>query len=183
MMNADLLEDILLSPCGSLTAGGVVYVAGHCATDGKHSLRRLGAALAGAALIMVMLFGIDRRMELIALAVGAAGFGLFVLGSSWIVLSILGFLLEPIVAAMAAPVIVPMPKLSHRPPEPEPEPEPLPPPPPPPPPPTREELVAAAKKRYERDLELAESLGLDEAELTARKEHLRQKYLREIDQV
>ena len=50
-MNADLLQDLLLNPCGMLAAGTLMYVAGDWASAGRESLRRFGAALAGVALI------------------------------------------------------------------------------------------------------------------------------------
>src|SRR5262249_25740945 len=77
------------------------------ATAEKPAPRRFGGAVAGVALIAVMAFGIHRRMELLALAIGAAGFGLFVLGTAWMVFAIVFYVLDALVAAMAAPVFRP----------------------------------------------------------------------------
>src|SRR5262245_33710972 len=99
-MTTDLLVELLLNQCGMLTAGAVMYVAGDWASAGKDRLRRFGAALAGAALIAVMTFGIFRGMDLFGLAIGAAGFAIFVLGNLWIILSLFSFVLDGLVAAM-----------------------------------------------------------------------------------
>lgn len=183
-MDKDLLEELLLSPCGMMTAGLVMYAAGNRATAEKETPRRLGAALAGAALIAVMAFGIDRRMELLPLAVGAAGFGLCMLGTSWIVLSIVFFMLDAVVAAMAAPVFHPKPETPlPPPPKPEPEPEPVPPLPPPPPPPSEAERAAAARERYQQRLQLLEDAGLDEIELQAGRDEAKKQYVNDLDKV
>ena len=50
-------------------------------------------------------------------------------------------------------------------------------------PPTREELLAAAKQRYEASLQMLSSAGLDEIELKAAQEKAKQQYLRDLDGV
>ncbi len=162
-----------------LAVGAVMYVAGDWASAGKEGQRRFGAALAGAALIAVMAFGILRRIDLLALAFGAAGFGLSVLGTAWIVLSLLSFLFGALASAMTAPIPEPKPSV-FVPPETAPKSEPA---PPPPPPPTREERLAAAKQRYESSLQMLASAGLDEIEFKAAQEKAKQQYLRDLDGV
>jgi hypothetical protein len=179
-MNADLLFELLLNPCGMIAAGLVMYVAGDWASNGKDGLRRFGAALAGAVLIAVMTFGILRRADLLTLAFGAAGFGLFVLGTFWIVLSILSFILSALAAAMAPLVPDSQPKTIVQPQLPELQPEPA--PPAPAPAPTREEVVQAAKQRYEDTLRLLENANLDSTEQRAAQEKAKQQYLRDLDE-
>lgn len=179
-MNADLLLELLLNPCGMIAVGVVMYVAGDWASNGKDGLRRLGAALAGAVLIAVMTFGILRRIDLLTLAFGAAGFGLFVLGTFWIVLSILSFIFSALAAAMAPPIRELQPKMFAQPATPDLQPKPA--PPPPAPPPTREELLKAANERYEAALRLLENANLDSTELRAAQEKAKQQYLRDLDE-
>jgi hypothetical protein len=176
-MKAQLLLGLLMNPCGMLALGVVLYAAGDWASAGRERLRRFGSAVAGLALIASVAYGIHRRMSLGTLALGSAGFGLGVLGTGWIVLSFLSFVVDALTPAPAAP---PEPE-PQPPPPPPPQPPPPPLPPPPPPPPTEEERIAAARERYEARLRRNQTLGLDEIELKAANQDARKKYLKEID--
>ena len=87
-----MLKSLLGNPCGLLAVGLVLYLAGDWASGGREKLRRFGAGLSGLALIAVIGWGIAVKMPSFTLALGAAGFGLAVLGSLWIVFSVLAFL-------------------------------------------------------------------------------------------
>ena len=102
-MSTDLLLDLLLDPCGTLSIGLVMYAAGNRASAENDAARRVGAALAGAALIAVMFFGILSGVNLLTLAAGAAGVGLFVLGTCWIIFVIVFVMFGTLAAAMSAP--------------------------------------------------------------------------------
>ena len=179
-MSADLLIFLLLNPCGMLSAGAVMYAAGNLASSGQGDLRRFGAALAGLALVAVMTFGIIRRMDLFELAIGAAGCGLFILGTTWIILTLLAGVFTALTSAMTPPYEPEVIYVPIREPAQEPEPPLL---LPPPPTPTRDELAAHAKQRYESTLRMLETAGLDATELTSAQAAAKQKYLRDLDEL
>lgn len=177
-MRANALERLLLEdPCGLFTFGLIVWVIGNCCSIGSEKVRKVGAALGGAALIAIFLFGMARHLEILNNILVSGGFAFLMVGSAWIVVSLLAFIIESLPRRREEPPAEPPPKESR------PEPPPQEPSQPPPPQPTRSERAASARERYEEKLRTLEKAGLDDVELNAAREQAKQAYTRELDEI
>jgi hypothetical protein len=92
-----LLED----PCGLSAAALVLCLIGSRAVADAPKLRQLGAALAGAVLLLTFWLGVYRRIDVLGLAVTSVAWGFFTLGTAWVVLALAAFAAQALVVAPA----------------------------------------------------------------------------------
>src|SRR5437016_6244280 len=89
-----MLDSFEADPCAAWTIGFIVASVGHLATGKDEKLWRGGAGITGLALLWVLWSGFSTGRNLGSLAVAAVGLTGMLLGTSWIVLAVMAWLVR-----------------------------------------------------------------------------------------
>lgn len=194
-----IVETLMMDPCGGLVLAVAVLVVGCAATGQNQRLRSIGASIGGIVFLLTMVCGlVSNAVNIGNLALLSVTGACAAVGATWIltpfIVSILNSLLEPLrvrrerqrederrryadlceqqryEAQRCHEQEMARLKATHSRPE-------------PPRPPTEDERIADAKRQYEARLRTLETAGLNDVELSAARQYAKEKYLRELENI